>query len=111
MPASWGRNSDCVARTSLAGSPSAQAPGAAAASAAIMVPAINSRVRMPSQSRNLLNRCTPVLAAAAVVLALAWFPAAAQAHNGPSDPIASSYRAAVVSVPPGTVAQVLGADQ
>jgi hypothetical protein len=66
---------------------------------------------MPSQSRNLPSRRRPVLAALAAVLGLSVFPAAAQAHTGPANPIASSYKATIDSGPPGTVAKVLDADQ
>ena len=52
-----------------------------------------------------------MLVALAAVLALSGFPAAAQAHTGPTNPIASSYKATIDSGPPGTVAKVLDADQ
>ncbi len=75
----------------------------------MMVTDSNSRLHMQPQSKSPLNRRRATLVLLAAILSV--FPATAQAHSGPADPIASSYLAKLQSAPPGTVAQVLGGDQ
>jgi hypothetical protein len=120
-------NSGCEASTSLAGSPSPRAGEATTDAATNMASAAIAatpttrareesagvRVQSPNGGSESMKRAFPlrmVAATATAAVCLLTLAASAEAH-GPVAPIASSYLARVVSLPPGLDAKVIDGDQ
>ena len=72
-----------------------------------LCPVLSAAERMVEKSRYVLVRAG--LAVGAVLVAISWSPAAAQAH-GPINPVASSYLARIQSAPSGVQAKVVDGD-